>query len=84
MAQSGLARLRQRWGQAAEDSGPLTLPPLDREQILHVRRTVLARCAAAGMDEGRAASVADSVAARLSLGELPDGPETEPGAGPAA
>ncbi|MFE6155838.1 hypothetical protein [Streptomyces sp. NPDC057889] len=87
-AQSGIARLKRRWGRSAADTGPLTLPPLDREQILHVRRTVLTRCAAAGMDAARAATVADSVAARLSLGELPDasetGPETQPEAGPAA
>lgn len=87
-AQRGIARLRRRLGLPAEDTGPLTLPPLDREQILYVRRTVLARCAAAGMEEARAASVADSVVARLQLGELPDrpesGPETRPEAGPAA
>ncbi|WP_405938086.1 hypothetical protein OG338_16755 [Streptomyces sp. NBC_00726] len=83
-AQGGITRLRRRLGRSTAATEPLALPPLDREQILHVRRTVLVRCAAAGMDEARAVTVADSVAARLSLGELPDTPETQPEAGPAA
>ncbi|MEU5211804.1 hypothetical protein [Streptomyces sp. NPDC020742] len=71
-ASGGLARLKQRLRRhrrPRQDEAALTLPPLDRVQAQHVRELVLARCTAAGIDDTRAAAIADGVTVRLLLDE---------------
>ncbi|MFI1498590.1 hypothetical protein [Streptomyces platensis] len=67
-----LARLK-RWlrrrRRPPQDQAGLTLSPLDHVQAEHVRELVLARCTAAGIDDARAAAIADGVTVRLLLGE---------------
>ncbi|MFI2610371.1 hypothetical protein [Kitasatospora sp. NPDC018619] len=68
------AGLRRVFRKGAE---PVTIPPLTREQLADVRRSVLESAAQRGMAEDRAAAIADAVVARLALAE-PGGGGHEP------
>jgi hypothetical protein len=76
-------RLR-RWRKHNTTGGePLALPSLNHDEVGQVRRLVLARCADAGIDELRAAAIADGVAARLLLGLTDEDAEESEGTPPA-
>ena len=68
VAMGVLARMKRRLRRWLNRRRPMTLPPLDPAQVRHVRSMILTRCAAAGIDDARAAQVADAVAVRLMLG----------------
>ncbi|MEV8407208.1 hypothetical protein AB0R12_15720 [Streptomyces niveus] len=65
------ARLRVLFRRPAE---AVTVPPLTREQLADVRKTVLEMAAVRGLEEERATVIADAVVARLVLAEQEEDP----------
>ncbi|MFF4243621.1 hypothetical protein ACFYY2_03995 [Streptomyces sp. NPDC001822] len=63
------SRLRALLRRPAE---AVTVPPLIREQLVEVHNAVVEMAVQRGLEEGRAAVIADAVVARLVLGERED------------
>ncbi|MEV0411465.1 hypothetical protein AB0I68_11845 [Streptomyces sp. NPDC050448] len=78
-ARSALRKLLRRPAEA------VTVPPLTREQLAEVRKSVLETAAQRGLEEVRALTIADAVVARLALagpedsGPEPTGPDSPTG-----
>ncbi|NLU65948.1 hypothetical protein [Streptomyces sp. HNM0574] len=79
--QTGLARVRALFDRLRRrPSPPVLVPALTREQLAEVHRRVRESAQQKGLDAERAASVADSVIARLALEPRDDGGDAEGGA----